>query len=88
MANFRHDGSRQVCLQNAQKNLFQNERNSFAYLLNVSKFALKYLKKSSAYLIDIYVFFDQVRDAEFKNEVKTGSSFPRHFGEKLHFRVF
>jgi len=46
-------------------------------------------KKSSAYLIDIYVLFDQIREAELKNEMKTGtgSSFPRHFGEKRHFRV-
>ena len=49
----------------------------------MSKFALRYLKKSSAYLIDIYVIFDQIGEVEFKNEVKigTGSSFPRHFGE-------
>jgi len=44
-------------------------------------------KKSSAYLIDIYVLFDHIREAELKNEMKTGtgSSFPRHFGEKRHF---
>jgi len=49
----------------------------------VSKIAMKYLKKSSAYLIDIYVVFDQMAEAEFKNEVKSGigSSFRRHFGE-------
>ena len=46
-------------------------------------------KKSSAYLIDIYVLFDQMGDVEFKNGVKigTGSSFRRHFGEKPNFRV-
>jgi len=54
------------------------------------KFDLKYLANSPAYLIDIYVLFDQIKDAEFKNEVKTGtgSSLPRHFGEKPNFRVF
>jgi len=73
-----------------KKNLFQNACNSFAWFSNVSKFDLKYVKKSSEYLIDIYVLFDQIGDAEFKNEVKTGtgSSFPRHFGEKPNFRVF
>jgi len=42
---------------------------------------MKYLKKSSAYLIDIYVPFDQIADAQLKNKVKTGtgSSFLRHF---------
>jgi len=51
---------------------------------------MKYLKKSSAYLIDIYVLFDQIADAEFTNEVKTGtgSSFLRYFGEKPNFWVF
>jgi len=55
----------------------------------MSKFALRYLKKSSAYLIDICVLFDQIGDAEFKNGVKTGtgSSFRRHFGEKPNFWV-
>ena len=48
---------------------------------------MKYLKKSSAYLIDIYVLFDQIVTVEFKNEVKTGigSSFLRNFGEKPNF---
>ena len=50
---------------------------------NVSEFDLKYLKNSFAYLFDIYVLFDQIGDAKFKNEVKTGtgSSFTHHFGE-------
>ena len=51
---------------------------------------MKYLKKSSAYLIDIYVVFDHIAETEFKNEVKTGtgSSYRRHFAEKPHFWVF
>jgi len=51
---------------------------------------MKYLKKLSAYLIDIYVLFDQIADAEFTNEVKTGtgSSFLCYFGEKPNFWVF
>jgi len=49
-------------------------------VLNVSKFHLKCLKKSSAYAIDIYIPFDQIWVAGFKHEVKTGtgSSFLRH----------
>ena len=51
---------------------------------------MKYLKKSSAYLIDIYVVFDQIAEPEFKNEVKTGtgSSFLRYFGDKPNLWVF
>ena len=51
---------------------------------------MKYLKKSSAYRIDIYVLFDQIVTAGLKNEVKTGtgSSFLRYFGEKPNFWVF
>jgi len=39
---------------------------------------------------DFYVLFDQIGDAEVKNEVKTGtgSSFPRNLSEKPNFRVF
>jgi len=51
----------------------------------VSKFTVKYLKTSSAYLIDICVLFDQIGDAELKNEAKTGTG---HFGEKPNFQVF
>jgi len=40
--------------------------------------------------IDIYVVFDQLEDAKFENEVKTGtrSSYRRHFAQKPHFWVF
>ena len=78
-----------VCLQNATKIFIQTFTYLICIILNVSKFAFKYLKKSSAYIIDIYVLFHQIGDAQFKNGVKTGtgSSFRRHFGEKPNFRV-
>jgi len=89
MTNFWSDDSRHVCLQNVTKIFIQKFTKLICIIFKCTKFALKYLAKSSACLIDIDVLFDQIGDAEFKNGVKTGtgSSFRRHFGEKPNFRV-
>ena len=59
----------------------QTDEQAIAYSEREREFT--FAKKSSAYLIDIYVLFDETGDAVFKNEVKTGtgSSFQRHFGK-------
>ena len=73
MTNFWSDDSRHVCLQNVTKFFIHNFTKLICIIFKCTKFAPKYLKKSSAYLIDIYVLFDEIGDAELKNEVKTGT---------------
>ena len=58
----------------------RNSCNSFKSFLKFSNFSLKYLKMCRRDPLDIIFVFQQVEGDERESEVKTGSSFGRHFG--------